>query len=406
MDLISQQTKPIHTLTSLRFFAAFMVLLYHLPFNFLNEQHSFIKNVLIRIFHEGFAGVTFFFILSGFILTYKYLPLIQDRKINLKTFIFLRFAKLYPTHLLTFLLSLPIIAFTQEHTLHSKFLYGVYFLGSGTLNLLLLHSMFPFSYLYWSFNSVSWSISTEFFLYFFGFFLLAAQQKTLFKFLMLEIFLLCILFYINHNFEFLKNFSTWLFYINPITRILDFIIGIFLARLYFRFSTNNSKSNILNASTLLFTAIEIGSLFFSGLFVYIAIVFHVSELLRWDLFYIIPFSFLIFIFSLQQGLVSKILQTRSLVFLGNASFAIYMFHQIIIHYLLSVNHYLNNFYILKNIELWFALCTLTFTVAISSLISLGYERKMNFFLRNKFFTQQSKSNYFLQLNPEQINQGC
>lgn len=61
----------IKPLTSLRFIFAFMVFASHL--GFLNKSESNVLHwVYDSVFHEGYIGVSFFFILSGFILAYNY----------------------------------------------------------------------------------------------------------------------------------------------------------------------------------------------------------------------------------------------------------------------------------------------------------------------------------------------
>lgn len=62
-------------LTSLRFFAAFAIVLHHLEGLF-----------LIKGTHDLAYGVSFFFILSGFILTYSY----SSFKSNKEIFYFLK----------------------------------------------------------------------------------------------------------------------------------------------------------------------------------------------------------------------------------------------------------------------------------------------------------------------------
>jgi len=59
----------IKPLTSFRFFAALFVFLSHLSlFKEFEETEWLFENIL----YEGYLGVTFFFILSGFILTFNY----------------------------------------------------------------------------------------------------------------------------------------------------------------------------------------------------------------------------------------------------------------------------------------------------------------------------------------------
>jgi peptidoglycan/LPS O-acetylase OafA/YrhL len=56
----------LQSLTSLRFFAAIYVVIYH----YWNSYHlSNVRPILVEL---GETGVTFFFLLSGFILSYSY----------------------------------------------------------------------------------------------------------------------------------------------------------------------------------------------------------------------------------------------------------------------------------------------------------------------------------------------
>src|SRR5260221_11556541 len=91
-------------------------------------------------FEAGYSGVTFFYVLSGFILTVNYgqIRTWSERK----DFWWKRFARIYPTYLLTTLLCIPA--------------------GAGTFPMLiaqlaLIQSWIP-SWSYWfAFNAPSWS---------------------------------------------------------------------------------------------------------------------------------------------------------------------------------------------------------------------------------------------------------
>lgn len=83
----------INTLTSLRFIFAIMVF----------GAHCYvIDNVFnTHFFKEGFVGVSFFFVLSGFIIAYNYQEKLKDNKIDKRTFWVARIARIYPLHWLT-----------------------------------------------------------------------------------------------------------------------------------------------------------------------------------------------------------------------------------------------------------------------------------------------------------------
>lgn len=77
---VAREPLPLPILTSMRFFAALMVVAHHYDY---------------KDFRLSYCGVTFFFILSGFILAVNY-----DGG-NLHRFFVKRFARIYPTHLAT-----------------------------------------------------------------------------------------------------------------------------------------------------------------------------------------------------------------------------------------------------------------------------------------------------------------
>lgn len=83
----------ISPLTSLRFLFALMVFGAHIYTIDLYFDHLFYK--------EGFVGVNFFFILSGFIIAYTYRDRLLEQKSTLREFWVARIARIYPLHLLT-----------------------------------------------------------------------------------------------------------------------------------------------------------------------------------------------------------------------------------------------------------------------------------------------------------------
>ena len=113
----------IESLTSLRFFAALLVLLNHCEF-LRHSDSVLLSNLFNYIFSQGHIAITFFFILSGFIMSLSYSDRINNKKVSYIQFYIARISKLYPLHLLTFFLALPLV------------IYSIY-KGSDTLNSLL-----------------------------------------------------------------------------------------------------------------------------------------------------------------------------------------------------------------------------------------------------------------------------
>src|SRR5271155_2672880 len=84
-------------LTSVRFFAAIWVVLFHLSRNWdaLRKIGGFLR--------FGYSGVSFFFILSGFILCVNYLP----RRFSVHDFWLARIARILPAYLVALAVVLP-----------------------------------------------------------------------------------------------------------------------------------------------------------------------------------------------------------------------------------------------------------------------------------------------------------
>ena len=133
----------LNTLTGLRFFAAIAVVLCHVSGAF---THSTPLTVLSSY---GYIGVSFFFMLSGFVLTWS------SRRGNARRFLWMRFSRVWP---LQFLLTL--VAFTVLAA--NEVLPGPV---GHTAEILLLQAWSPQANVYFGGNGVSWSLSCEMFFY-------------------------------------------------------------------------------------------------------------------------------------------------------------------------------------------------------------------------------------------------
>jgi peptidoglycan/LPS O-acetylase OafA/YrhL len=155
MDLDNARPR-VPALTSLRFFAALHVVFFHfLAFKILSSD-----GWLGQISSIGYVGVSFFFVLSGFILVYTY----AGRNTSAHEFWRARFARIYPAFAFSLLLTAPFFFFA---TLMLNVPFFAWF--SGHLKLvvflvpLLLQAWVPLAALAW--NSVAWSLSDEAFFY-------------------------------------------------------------------------------------------------------------------------------------------------------------------------------------------------------------------------------------------------
>jgi peptidoglycan/LPS O-acetylase OafA/YrhL len=137
---------PLQALTSIRFFAALWVVLFHL--RQILPLPSFLKPVIDR----GYVGVSLFFMLSGFILTYNYLP----RDFTHADFWRARFARIWPMYVVGLALGLPAFVHSITHR-------GVPGISSTITSLTLTQAWNYKTAVAW--NAPGWSLSCEVFFY-------------------------------------------------------------------------------------------------------------------------------------------------------------------------------------------------------------------------------------------------
>jgi peptidoglycan/LPS O-acetylase OafA/YrhL len=147
--------KPtLPALTGLRTLLALTILLFHFTPNGLTwAAHP--RFTLYPLVNIGFVFVSFFFLISGFILSYNY----ADRPggVNAMDFWMARLSRLYPVYLLTMLISIPMLIVEWHARSHAQFVTGI------ITTPLLLQGFFPRLATFW--NTVSWTLSCEVVLY-------------------------------------------------------------------------------------------------------------------------------------------------------------------------------------------------------------------------------------------------
>ncbi len=310
----SQMIKP---LISLRFLFAVLVFLHHLGF-IIGPDNKF-RDLYCKLFADaGPVGVCFFFILSGFILTYVYQEKIIHKKIKIKNFYLLRFTRIYPLYFISLLLAIPLkieLLLTDYKTWLLVF----------SEHLVMIQSFVPIREHYFSFNMVSWCISNELFFYLAFPFLIFLFSKINFKKkLLLFVFVsigLSLLIYILPS-----RLYHALIYINPCIRIFDFILGIILYDVYKQLhSISKSKATLFELASIVFLVI----MYIVGIFL--------PQVIRYSIYYWLPVSFLILVFAMQNGKISSLLSNKLLMILGGLSYGFYISHYLIIKYVTWLN---------------------------------------------------------------------
>jgi len=170
-------TRPrLPALTSIRFFAALWVALFHMYAMKAFTFHAAPMRALVSI---GYCGVSFFFVLSGFILVYTY----EGRTTTLREFWQSRFARVYPALAFVMLITGPAFIYccVRMHAHDPKVFVPEWvwvanhpWLG-GILSVTLLEGWIPQTAL--ALNMPNWSLSVEALFYFSFPFLLPRMMR-------------------------------------------------------------------------------------------------------------------------------------------------------------------------------------------------------------------------------------
>jgi peptidoglycan/LPS O-acetylase OafA/YrhL len=333
----------IHKLDGLRGLFALFVVLFH--FNVNNAPAGLVNNFFVR---ESFIFVDFFFILSGFVITITYNESINSGKSFLQ-FLKKRFIRLYPMLLFsTGMYWYFVRPFSDKHHI---------FLALDTL---LLTNSTPILGTTIGMNYPSWSISSEMISYLaFGICSLLVIRKKK-NHLIIAITIACFGFLLYQQNYF--QTGSWGF----IRGLACFNLG-YLIHL---FATKNIK--IHDYFEGLIMIIILGMMYF----LFHLIIKNTLVLTFIHLLVPIVFAFSIFILIKTNGIISKLLQTTPLQFLGKISYSLYLNQALIIGYSIPK---LYKWIKMPNEELKKIICVLiilTILVVYSWLTQLIIEQKL------------------------------
>jgi peptidoglycan/LPS O-acetylase OafA/YrhL len=284
---------PLNPLTSTRFFAALYLVLFH--FASRPARQAGVPAYVARFLSNGYMGVPFFFVLSGFILSYAYLGQIRSGT-KKRRFWEARFSRIYPVYLLSLLINLPF----REHMTA----------GATLAVLSATQAWNPAAGLAQAWNFPAWTLSVEAFFYLSFPLLLPACAKLQRRGQLACIGLLCLVVALLHTsipIDQLHSADTtilrWI--PMPLVRLPEFLLGILVA---LRLIDSPRKGNSLRFGFYLLATLVMLTLLDAP----------------WLSIVTIPYLGLIHELGANEGWLTKILSWRPLVFLGGASYSIYL----------------------------------------------------------------------------------
>jgi peptidoglycan/LPS O-acetylase OafA/YrhL len=305
----------LDALDSLRGLSALMVVLFHANFSSLLYD--------LPIIRQSYLFVDFFFVLSGFIMYYNYGTLTDTT--SFRQFIGMRFFRLYPLHFAL------LMAFVGVNALHAF----IRWIGNGTpaasgdtgfdlvLNLVLMNGL---DIRPSSFNTPSWSISTEFWTYvLFGSIVLGFRNVR--KFTMAIIFAcvcICALVAVYRHYGEMKGFVLFSF---P-RCVFGFFLGAAMGTLVVpakiaRVDGSSTIGTALQAAAILAAVAALTVVGYSAFEVFLPVLFAAVV----GTFVIWPHSRL-----------TQALSNRPLLWLGKHSYSIYMVHWFVLTQIAAILH--------------------------------------------------------------------
>lgn len=308
----------VNTLSGLRIFAALAIVLFHLPGLLWLPAGTFTGIQLNQ-------GVSFFYVLSGFILQHSYRQRIGFvGGITPIQFIALRFFRLWPCHIAV----LVLLIVANGPGVLNYFLH-TYSTGQIFSAVFLLQAWNPDLKVVFALNGPAWAISVE--MFFYALFPLLCRQGLISPLRpallgggLTVAWLTAIWLYMpNGNFETLAG-------TNPLARMLEFSVGI---SAYEYFSKRRFRSGTwLEIGALALVALSVAKTPIVAWFVGNKLGLHLMWWLG-NCFSFWAFTVVIVVFFWQKGGVSKFMGWKPAVYLGEISFTLYLVHQPLLLYL-------------------------------------------------------------------------
>ena len=365
-------TSHIPSLTPLRGIAAVWVMLFHIDVClYYRDLGSLLPQESSGLIANGYLWVDFFFILSGFVISHVYCLSFKQRW-RLATFIhfvWARFTRIYPVHVVTLLLLIPfylLVPHVYPGVIDSSWV-NYFSWNTFSSELFLSNSIGAHPYLSW--NIVSWSIGAEWWTYMFAGFLLAFTSRlTLLANWILASTSIAVLGYFSMNHS---NGNLDMTYDFGFVRCLcEFIIGIVVYRSYCSQFFKQTLSTDTAISILLFAIV---SCFY----------FRLNDILS------IPvFAFLVLCAAYNRGYIMVILESSLPRYLGKVSYSIYMVHGLVFHLFWYGFPYLTREYGLVKLstldKLLYVVCFIGLTLALSHVMHIYVEVHCRRWLNNRW----------------------
>ena len=310
----------IATYNAFRGIAAVMILFSHMAY-LAEATNPFWKHLWSYFMNHGSLATTFFFLCSGFFLSYTW----KERRFG--SFIVAKLKRLYPLTFIVFILALIIDIMLAGNEIVSEGVRtgSLHWFFNIVANLFLFKAFIPLESTFYSFHGPSWYISALLAFYIVGYWFVRGLHSNkpsvrrkwkrytwtaIIAAYAIEL-IICVLARVNHW------RTLYLCYINPYFRIFgEGLAGVMLCEQMPRIQKRINERHI-NGLELLAVLVFIGD-------------FLLHNLLRLNIWnawlQLVPMGLVFIAFRRGKGSVSGLLKTKPFQGLGDISFELYMTH--------------------------------------------------------------------------------
>lgn len=313
----------------------------------------------------GDCGVAFFFMLSGFVLCAGHARYIEAGRLSYRSFIVKRVARIYPLHVLCLCWA---VVFAGFHAVIAD-----------VLNLFLLQSWVPVKEFYFSGNSVAWCLSDFMFFYCVFPCLAKIMCRRRLGFAITTIVVVAV--YVGFLIRLVPDdMQDAIIYISPMTRLVDFVIGM---NAWLAYSRLREIGKVASAPQILQYILKLFAI--ALLIVTVFLWSKVPQCYALSAIWWVCMFVLIVLYALYG---SPLLCCKPLLNFGNISFSFYMVHVLCITtteiLCVKLDIYLSPYAKLA--------AALSLAIAVATLLYYLYEKPLNSTI-NTLFNSSSQSKY-------------
>lgn len=313
---VSVQAPParrshLHALTGMRALAALNILFFHF-----SDPKLF--GPFAPVVDNGYVSVSFFLLLSGFVLAYNYRERAERGLMSARTFWKARFSRIYPVFLFSLVCSLFVLQQEWRGRSHGQFTWGV------VLTLLLMQGWSPTLSTFW--NTPAWTLTTDVFFYaLFPFLVTLRRPRTRNRIVWSMLGFWCLSFILPALYTLLNldgdphpgrySNGLWLRFIKfgPLQHLPSFLFGMALA----------SLNDLIPERSRVRIALGIGA--FSALYVVLYFGSHMPYLFMHDGL-LMPLYGMVVLALAGRNFIARLFSIYPLILIGEASYCLYILH--------------------------------------------------------------------------------